>query len=295
MAEQKRGETRRTQSGSSVEMRTAREGDLEVQRDHLASHSKRPEPGGLEKLESPGMFVGGGALALWGLKNLRSMRGLLMAGIGGGLIFQGLRTNDLLGGDFMHNLKQMVLNTGASQSTQVRATITVDRPIEEVYAQWRDLSNLSNCMRHITSIERVADNRWHWKAHVPKSNMHLEWDAEIIDERENELIVWRSTESAEIQNEGMVEFRRHPDGRATEVHAHIVYYPPAGAMGRTIGKFLRGLNEQIIREDLRRFKQHMEAGEIPTTEGQSSGRIPYGSSPTEGRGGTRSYQQQGRA
>lgn len=273
MSTQKRKESQESEeSGGSMQETT---GSLEVQRDHLASHARRPEPGGMSDLESPGMFVGGGVLALLGLKNIRSIRGALMTAAGGGLIFQGLRKNNFFEGGFVHNLKQTLLNTGASGGLQVRATVTIDRPTHEVYSHWRDLSTLSKCMRHIESIERIDDTLWHWKAHIPKTDSYIEWDAEITDERENEMITWRSVESAEIQNEGMVEFRHHPNGTSTEMHAHIVYYPPAGAVGRTIGSFMRGLNERIIREDLRRFKQHVETGEIPTTEGQTSGRLAF--------------------
>jgi uncharacterized membrane protein len=250
---------------------------LQVQRDHLASYTRRPEAKGLDDLEHPAMLVGGGALAYWGLRHWRSMLGLMVAGVGGGLIYQGLKQNNLLDGG--GNLKQMLLNTGASKSTSVRATITVDRPVEEVYSAWRDLSSLSNCMQHIDRVERIDDTHFRWSAKVPKADFDIEWEAEIIDERQNELLAWRSVEGSELHNEGTVEFRKRPNADGTEVHAHIVYYPPAGRVGQRLGKFLKGINEQMIREDLRRFKHMVETGEIPTIEGQTSGRIPY-----EGRG-----------
>jgi uncharacterized membrane protein len=242
--------------------------ELEVQRDHLASSTKRAGPqDGLEDLDSPGILIGGGVLALWGLKNWRSTLGLLTAGIGGGLIYQGLKQNQLLDG----NLKHRLLNTGASKTTQARATITINRPISEVYGQWQDLSSLSRCMRHIESIERIDDTHWHWKARAPRTKMVVEWDAEVLEDRKNELMVWRSTEGSDIHNEGMVEFKERPND-ATEIHAQIVYYPPAGKVGQTIGKFLKGVTSEYVKQDLRHFKQLMETGEIPTIEGQSCGR-----------------------
>ncbi len=267
---------RSTTAGTTSESMSARsEGsrahrrELQVQRDHLSSYSQRPERNGLEQLENPAMLLGGGALAYWGVKHWRSALGLLVAGIGGGLVYQGLKQNDLLDG----NVKELLLNTGASKSTEVRSTITINRPVHEVWEKWRDLSNLGHCMKHIESVRKIDDTHWHWKAHVPKSdNMFIEWDSEIIDERDQELLVWRSVRHAEVQNEGMVEFRPSPTGDGTEIHAHIVYYPPAGKVGQTIGRFLRGTSEQIIKQDLRRFKQLMEIGEVPTIDGQPSGR-----------------------
>ncbi|MFW5966146.1 MAG: SRPBCC family protein [Persicimonas sp.] len=287
MSTQKRQASEESEESSGS--KRDKSGTLEVQRKHLASHARRPKPAGLSELDTPGMFVGGGVLALLGIKNIRSIRGALMTAAGGGLIFQALRKNNFFEGGFVHNLKQTLLNTGASQGLQVRATITIDRPVQEVYAHWRDLSTLSTCMRHIESIERIDETLWRWKAHIPKTDSSIEWDAEITEERENEMITWRSVESAEIQNEGMVEFQPHPNGTSTEMHAHIVYYPPAGAVGRAIGSFMRGLNERVIREDLRRFKRHIETGEIPTTEGQTSGRLPFDPSTS-----TATYSQQKR-
>ncbi|MFP4599886.1 MAG: SRPBCC family protein [Persicimonas sp.] len=262
------GSTSESTSARSEGSRAARR-ELQVQRDHLSSYTRRPERNGLEQIDNPAMFLGGGALAYWGVKHWRSALGLLAAGIGGGLIYQGLKQNDLLDGNF----KELLLNTGASKSTEVRSTITINRPVDEVWEKWRDLSNLGHCMKHIESVSKVDDTHWHWKAHVPKSdNMLIEWDSEIIDERDQELLVWRSVRHAEIQNEGMVEFKPSPDGDGTEIHAHIVYYPPAGKVGQTIGRFLKGTSEQLIKQDLRRFKQFMEIGEVPTVDGQTSGR-----------------------
>lgn len=270
MSEKSRREKSITEQEETAQGRDRR---LQVQRDHLASYTRRPESRGLDELEHPAMLVGGGALAYWGLKHWRSALGLMVAGVGGGLIYQGLKQNDLLDGGA--NLKQMLLNTGASKSTSVRATITVDRPVHEVYSAWRDLGSLSNCLQHIERVERIDDTHWRWSAKVPRADFDIEWEAEIIEERQNELLVWRSVEGSELHNEGAVEFRSRPNTDATEVHAHIVYYPPAGKVGQQLGKFLKGINEQMIKEDLRRFKRMVETGEIPTIEGQTSGRIPY--------------------
>jgi uncharacterized membrane protein len=50
------------------------------------------------------------------------------------------------------------------------------------------------------------------------------------------------------------------------------YSPPGGLLGATIAKLFGRAPEQQIEEDLRRFKQVMETGEIITTEGQPAGR-----------------------
>jgi uncharacterized membrane protein len=100
----------------------------------------------------------------------------------------------------------------------------------------------------------------------------VEWDAEIEDERENERIAWRSVEGADIRNAGTVTFRDAPDRRGTEMRVYLSYEPPMGPLGRGVAKLFGEEPAQQLRDDLRCFKNLMEAGEIATVEGQPSGR-----------------------
>jgi uncharacterized membrane protein len=97
--------------------------------------------------------------------------------------------------------------------------------------------------------------------------MTVEWDAEIITERENEAISWRSVEGADVENHGSVTFEHAPGARGTEVRVELSYIPPAGELGRVVAKLFGEEPEQQVRDDLRRFKQLMETGEIPLSDG----------------------------
>jgi len=126
-------------------------------------------------------------------------------------------------------------------------------------------------MDHLKSVT-VNDNvHSHWVANAP-AGTSVEWDAVIINERENKLIAWRSVEDADIGNAGSVHFTPAPGGRGTEVKVVLEYDPPAGKAGAIIARLFGEEPDQQVREDLRHFKEIMEAGEIPTTEGQPSGR-----------------------
>lgn len=265
-------ESRQTQRQKKDKLTLAekkqRNRQLQVQRDELASSVRRPQPQGLDSIDHPLPLVGGGVLALFGLKRWRSLSGLALAGIGAGLFYKGLQQNQLLDG----NLKQRLLNTGASSNTHVRASITIDKPVDEVFQKWRDPSNLARSMRHIESAHSIDEEHWHFEARLPRTDFTVQWDAEIIDEIKNQLLVWRSVEGSEVHNEGVVEFEPTADGNATRLRARIVYYPPAGKLGKSIAGFLRTISEQVIKEDLRCFKQYLETGEVATIEGQTSGR-----------------------
>ena len=148
----------------------------------------------------------------------------------------------------------------------VEQAITVGRPIEEVYGFWKGYANLPRFMRHLDSVETLVEGRTRWTARGPAGTT-VSWDAETIADRENEWIAWRSLENADVENRGSVRFQRAPGDRGTEVRVHLQYRPPAGALGRGIAWLFGKEPSQQIHEDLRRFKQLMETGEVTVSEG----------------------------
>lgn len=157
-----------------------------------------------------------------------------------------------------------------AEGVTMERSITVNRPREEVYRFWRNFENLPRFMGHLESVQST-DGRSHWVVREP-GGIRVEWDAEIIEERENELIRWASLENADIQHRGNVTFKDAPGGRGTEVTVTMNYSPPGGVAGAVAAKALKAIPEHQLEEELRNFKQVIETGEIPTTEGQPSGR-----------------------
>ena len=156
---------------------------------------------------------------------------------------------------------------------KIDRAITINRTRAEIYQYWRSLENLPLFMHHLESVTVNASDprRSHWVAKAPLDN-HVEWDAEIVSDRENELITWSSLPDAQIDNRGSVTFRDAPDDRGTEVLVNLVYDAPGGKAGALIARLLGEEPEVQIRDDLRRFKQIMEVGWITTVDGQTSGR-----------------------
>lgn len=156
---------------------------------------------------------------------------------------------------------------------KIDRAITINRPRAEIYQYWRSLEHLPLFMHHLESVTVDAGNpkRSHWVAKAPLDN-RVEWDAEIVSDRENELITWSSLPNAQIDNRGSVTFRDAPGDRGTEVLVNLVYDAPGGKAGALIARLLGEEPEVQIRDDLRRFKQIMEVGWITTVDGQTSGR-----------------------
>jgi uncharacterized membrane protein len=153
-------------------------------------------------------------------------------------------------------------------TVRVERVTTIKRPIEEVYQYWKRFENLPKFMRHLERVETLGNGRSRWRAKAPLGRT-VEWEAEILQDRENEWIAWRSIPGSDVENSGSVRFSRAPGARGTEIRVQLQYTPPAGAFGRLVAQLFGEEPEQQIHEDLHRFKQLMETGEIPISDGPS--------------------------
>ncbi len=217
----------------------------------------------------------GSVMALFGLSR-GNLGGFLLAALGGGLIYRGVSGNCTLYRALGINTARPEQKPGNvsvpdNRGVKVEHAVTINKPIEEVNRYWRDFENLPRFMKHLLSVTVYDDNRSHWVAKAPAGSK-VEWDAEIIAERENEMIAWRSLENADINNAGSVHFSAAPTGRGTQVRVQLNYDPPAGKIGAALLKLTGEEPSTQVKDDLTLFKQIMEAGEIATTAGQPAGR-----------------------
>ena len=135
-------------------------------------------------------------------------------------------------------------------------------------------------MENLESVTQLGENRSHWVATGP-GGKKVEWDAEIYNEKEGELIAWRSLSGADVTNAGSVHFEPAPDGRGTYLKVTLNYNPPGGKAAALFAKLFGSEPGQLVEHNLKRLKQLVETGEIATTEGQSSGRESYEESSEE--------------
>jgi uncharacterized membrane protein len=210
--------------------------------------------------------ITGTAFLVHGVKR-RGWEGVATALLGGALLYMGATGRNAL----YRNLGiHLVRTTTGRQRCEVIKSMTINRPIGELFAFWRDLRNLPRFMSHLTSIEVLSDKRSRWKAKGP-GGLPVEWEAEIVNEKVDALIAWQSCEGSSVANWGVVRFNPAPAGRGTEISVQLEYEPIGGATGVALAKLFGEEPSQQIEEDFRRFKQMMEAGEIPTTAGQPRG------------------------
>jgi uncharacterized membrane protein len=165
------------------------------------------------------------------------------------------------------------------KGVKVRKAITINRTPEEVYGFWHNLENLPRFMEHLEAVRQLDDRRSYWKVKAPLGTT-VEWTAETVEDRPNELISWRSVEDSQVPNSGTVRFVRAPGDRGTEVHLDIAYDPPAGAIGATIAKLFGREPSQQVDGDLRRLKQVLETGDVVHSDA-SIHRGPHPARPPE--------------
>lgn len=151
----------------------------------------------------------------------------------------------------------------------VQTAITIGRPASEIYAFWRRLENLPRFMNNVESVTEIDDRRSHWVAKSPLG-FRAEWDAEIVEDQEGRLLSWQSLPGASVHNAGTVHFEEATGGRGTVVRVDLEYRSASG-LGQMVGKVLKPITKQEVREDLRRLKELLETGEIPTIDGQPHG------------------------
>jgi uncharacterized membrane protein len=243
---------------------TAIEGDVAGPR-RLAPHVN---VGATERLIS---LAAGAILTGLGVSR-RDLRGVLIAGVGGGLLFRGATGHcmayEALGIDTTHDQTKLRGN-----GFRVTESFLIGKSPEELYKLWRNFENLPHIMTHLELVRVLDKRRSHWVATAPRiAGGTVEWDAEITADEPNRRIAWQSLPESAVDNWGSVEFVKAPGDRGTKVRVEMEYQPPAGQLGRLVAKLFGQAPEQQIREDLRRFKRVLETGEVPTTDGQPRGR-----------------------
>ena len=207
------------------------------------------------------LTLGAGAFLLLVGASRRSPVGACLAISSAPLLYRGItgRWPSIFNGHAESNTRAAL---GGERGIHVRESIRVELPVADVYRFWRRLENLPQFMSHLNRVEEVSDRESHWVASGP-ARLAVEWDAEIINEIENQVLAWRSLPGSDIVTAGSVNFRAVRGGRSTQISVSLQYAPPAGKAGALVASLFGREPSQTVREDLRHFKQRLEAGEVP--------------------------------
>jgi uncharacterized membrane protein len=217
-------------------------------------------------------LVGGGLIYL-GIRRWSSLLGLGMMGVGAAMLQRGWSGHCAMYQRLGISSAQEAPATPEQyfqRGTQAAFSVTIDKPPAELYRFWRDFNNLPRFMENLKRIEVIDEKRSHWVVEGP-GGYELEWDAEIINDEPEHLVAWRTLGRSDVAISGSVRFLPAPGNRGTEVHVVADYIPPGGKLGVAAAKLFGKDAQAQIKTNLRRFKQLMETGEIPTAQGQPRG------------------------
>jgi len=246
------------------------------------------------KPERFGSVALGAALVTYGIRR-RDPAGLIAALLGGAFIQRGATghcmvyqamgvstgsADAVLDDTSRDDVTGRAATVNARKAVKVERSVTIEKPRAELFAFWRNFENLPRFMEHLVSVRVDSSTRSHWTAKAP-AGQTVEWDAEIVNEVPDEIIAWKSVGEPDIRNAGAVNFSDAPAGRGTIVRVTVDYEPPAGKLGAMLSHFFSEEPDRQIREDLRKFKQLMETGEITTSARRVEDSAYVGSTPQE--------------
>lgn len=209
--------------------------------------------------ERVGSATVGAALVTYGLKR-RDWTGALSALTGAALLYRGAtgycQISDSVGRNTRTGDTKDAL--AGSRGVNVCEAVTIQRSVDELYRDWRNLEALPDKMRHLESVSEMSDGTSHWAARGPAGKV-FEWDAEILQDIPGQLISWRSLPGADVVSAGSVNFDEVP-GRGARVTVRLQYDPPGGKIGAYVAWLLRQEPSQQIREDLQEWQRRIETG-----------------------------------
>ncbi|WP_437066759.1 SRPBCC family protein [Streptomyces sp. enrichment culture] len=171
-----------------------------------------------------------------------------------------------------------VTRTRRSTPMELTAATTVTRSPEEAYTLWKDLERLPDFMAHLDEVHVTGPRTSHWQASAPFGRT-VEWDAETTQDVPGQLIAWRSVGDADIDNSGEARFEPAPGGQGTEIRVSLRYELPGGPLGKAAARYFGEEPHQQLDDDLRRFKQVAEIGEVVRSEGAPGGKRARGEFP----------------
>ena len=211
--------------------------------------------GQIERLASA---LTGGALAAYGMAK-RNPAGIAMALLGGTILLRGATGHCLV-------YQAMGSSTAPEEEdVHLEDAIIVNQPRAVLFAFWREFANLPQFVPGLVSVVPVGDTQLHWIANT-SGNRRITWDTEIIAEKKNALITWRTLPDSPVRHTASVRFTTLPHGGGTEVRMSVEYRAPGGQIAGKLSKILGKDPEQTLLEILQQFKQLAESGEVAATE-----------------------------
>lgn len=146
---------------------------------------------------------------------------------------------------------------GDPYAFEARRSITINRPVGEVFALLSDYANYPKFMPNVRDMEILPGLRHRWKMVGPVGVRIPVRDA-ITEMVPNQFVAWESEPDSTLPYAGAAMFRA--EGSGTSVEARMSYGPPLGAIGNAFATLLGQDPGRQLMSILNRARDYLEAG-----------------------------------
>jgi uncharacterized membrane protein len=227
----------KTEAGSLVEALTNRAASSLMQKVEGATGRLADY---VEGDAGPGLIA-----AVTGAKNMAEGKGPLRSMLGAGFAGAKEKVAGLFGGGKG--------KTGGIQKlkvTNIVESIDVGVPVQVAYNQWTQFRDFPTFTKKVENVDQAEETKLHWKAQVFWS--HREWEADILEQRPDELSVWRS-KGQKGHVDGAVTFHELTPNLTRIVL--VLEYHPQGLFEHT-GNLWRAQGRRA-RLELKHYQRHV--------------------------------------
>ena len=143
--------------------------------------------------------------------------------------------------------------------SQAIETIDVNVPVSVAYNQWTQFESFPRFLDEVQSITQVTDTLTEWKVKV--GGVEREFEAVITEQHPDERVAWNSVGGDE-NHAGVVTFHRLSDDKS-RVTVQLDW--AAEGLLEKAGALL-GVDDHVVKGDLKRFKDFIEGADAATGE-----------------------------
>jgi uncharacterized membrane protein len=165
----------------------------------------------------------------------------------------------------------MKKTSGPSEDeNRIEDSVTIQRPVDRVFAFYRDFTNLPRFLGDVMAIKQVSPTISRWTIQGPQG-IRVNWTIKVTQERTNELIRYEMIATPALKSCWEVRFA--PGSEPGETEVREVMRAPLGRLGRAALALIGKFPAEEVSSNLRRLKQVMETGKVTDTSYSVAGKF----------------------
>jgi len=157
----------------------------------------------------------------------------------------------------------------SQEEHKIEGSVTIRRPVIEVFAFYRDFKNLPTFLGDVMSIEDTGPATSRWTIQGPLG-IRAHWTVRVTEEHTNELIRYETGSAPGLRTSWEIYFATPREG---ETEVREVMKAPLGRLGRAALALIGKFPAEEVASNLRRLKQVMETGKVTDTSYAVTGKF----------------------